>query len=226
MKIKLIRPKNKGFTIVELMIATTILSTILVLVTGVMISIGRLYYKGINQARVQDAVRTIVDDVSQHLQLNDKDPTNGGTQLLGGETVQTYCIGTARYTYVTGVKIGDVPRQADNTAKSGQIFRHILWRDTVKGGCSGPADLAVDNPSSATGGSDGTELIPGNSQLTSFSIDLSGSPYAASISIAFGDNDLLNLNGADTTCRGASGDQFCSTASLSTTAVKRLVGQP
>ena len=57
--------KQAGFTIVELMIATAILSTILLLVTTMMINIGNLYYKGVNQARVQDGVRTLADDVGE-----------------------------------------------------------------------------------------------------------------------------------------------------------------
>jgi prepilin-type N-terminal cleavage/methylation domain-containing protein len=225
------RLRQQGFTIIELMVATTVFSTILVLVTTVMISIGRLYYKGINQANVQGAVRTIASDVSQHLQFNDQDREVVAAKTVGGQSVQAYCIGTTRYSYVTGVMIGDVPKDADNISTSSQIFHHILWRDNVgSGDCLTPADLTATNPSDAptvvntVQGQDGAELIPDNSQLTEFSIEPNSSPYDIRVAIAFGDNDLLNLNGFDTTCRGGIGDQFCATARLNTAAVKRLTG--
>ncbi len=70
------RHLQKGFTIIELMIATAVLSTILVMVTVVMVNIGSLYYKGINQARVQDDVRSIADEIIKNIQLNDQPPTD------------------------------------------------------------------------------------------------------------------------------------------------------
>src|SRR5207244_1254713 len=105
-------------------------------------------------------------------------------------------------------------------------FKHILWRDDVPGGsCTGPADLLLDDPSTQGGivGS-GVEFIPGNSQLTQFSINPLASPYGIAVSIAFVDNDLLNRqpNTPNTICLSEAGDEFCSTSSLYTTAVKRL----
>src|SRR5689334_11132650 len=116
------RPKplrQKGFTIIELMIATAILSTILLLVTVLMINIGNLYYKGINQARVQDNVRSISDEVAQHLQLGDS-----FSQASGDNSEQAYCVGTVRYTYVIGVQIGKPAPGA-----SAPAYQHVLWRD-------------------------------------------------------------------------------------------------
>jgi prepilin-type N-terminal cleavage/methylation domain-containing protein len=75
--IKQIRHRSsaeQGFTIVELMIATTVLSTLLVVVAIVMISIGKLYYKGLNQARLQDNTRNAVTAIAKQLQLNTGDP--------------------------------------------------------------------------------------------------------------------------------------------------------
>ena len=61
---------ENGFTIVELMIATTVLSVILLLASVVIIGIGNLFYKGVAQSQTQGDVRTIIDDVSQHLKLD------------------------------------------------------------------------------------------------------------------------------------------------------------
>ena len=193
---------QKAFTIVELMIATTILSTILILVTVMMVGIGNLFYKGVNQARVQDDVRTISDDVSQHLQLSDSPPLAS----VSGDGTGVYCIGDTRYTYVLNQQIGSANP-------------HVLWRDSnpTPGSCAA-TDGFLNN---TTPSPDGTELIAPNSRLTYFNISLS-SPYTISIGVAYGDDDLLNLAGLNTTCKGSIGDEFCSTATLTTTVVQRI----
>lgn len=207
---------QEAFTIVELMIATTILSVILVIVTITMISIGNLYYKGINQARVQDSVRNITDEVSQQLQLSVLPPEtpliNPVTARRGVVSAQVYayCIGTTRYSFILNQQIGS------DTTKS-QV-PHVLWRDsTPPSGCTQNVGLLN---AALTGG---TELIAPNSRLTGLTISLA-SPYRLSVSEAYGDSDLLNLSGFNTTCKGQTGDQFCSTASLTTTVVQRITG--
>lgn len=197
---------QKAFTIIELMIATVVLSTILVMVTTMMIGIGNLFYKGVNQARVQDDVRSITDDVSQHLQLSDNAPLSA-TSL--DSLTHVYCIGTIRYTYILGTQIGTGPGQSP----------HVLWRDDnpIAGSCSATSGFLNSPPS----GLNGTELIAPNSRLTDFTISAS-SPYTVSVGVAYGDDDLLNLAGLNTTCKGNIGDQFCSTSSLTTTVVQRI----
>jgi prepilin-type N-terminal cleavage/methylation domain-containing protein len=209
--------KQRGFTLIELMIATAILSTILLLTTAMLINIGGLYYKGINQARVQDDVRNITDEISQHLELVDKGavpaPTPIPVDVNGTDyEIDAYCIASVRYSYLTGVQIGGSSTQ----------IPHVLWRDTITaGGNCIPAKLTQTNPSAGTGGSNGTELIAPNSRLTYFSISPT-SPYTISIAVAFGDDDLLNVNGLNTKCKGAAGDQYCSTAELTTVVGQRI----
>lgn len=215
------RRRQEGFTIIELMIATTVLSTMLLLVTAVMISIGNLYSKGVHQSQVQGSVRNIANDLSQHLQLTDQSPTASSASLGGGITAKSLCLGSVRYTYVVGVKPGE----------AGNGIKHVMWRnDTSTGDCT-PADLKLDRPSA-----DGVELVPGNSRLTYLCVTGAAdppcvsteSPYRIEVGVAYGDLDLLKLNTTGplaTTCRGAAGGQFCATAGLTTTAVKRIKGQ-
>ena len=225
---------SDGFTIIELLIATAVLSTILLMVTVVMINIGHLYYKGINQSRIQDNVRAITDDVSQHLKLGDN-----FFQVNNGSTY-AYCIGDTRYTYLLYKQIGTNPGPPDYQSQ------HVLWRDTnpTPGSCpSVLLDLSTTLPSA-----NGTELAAPNSRLTSFSI-IGSSPYNIVVGEAYGDNDLLcdtgTLNDCTTSynansviaklitgllssptgniyCRGSIGDQFCATSNLNTTVVSRL----
>lgn len=201
---------SSGFTIIELMIATAVLSVVLLLSTILITAIGNLYYKGVNQSRTQDNLRSITDDVTQNLELTDGNLTLGSISR-GGYTIKAYCIGSVRYSYVIGVKIG---------TGSGTI-NHVLWRDNNSSGGCIPLDLTQSTPT-AVGSINGVEMIAPNSRLTSFDITPSSSPYSVSISTAFGDSDLLIGNGINTTCKGGAGQQFCATASLSTTAVRRV----
>lgn len=213
---------QKGFTIVELMIATTVLSVILILSTVMITSIGNLYYKGVNQSRIQDDVRLITDDVTQHLQLSDQTVMIGIAPYPGDASskLQSVCAGGARYTYVIGKKLGT-------------SSKHVLWRDNSTD-CT-PVNLTLTTPSVG-----GSELMSPNSRLMDFTISPT-SPYSVSVAAAFGDDDLLcspsvsgscsgspilsasdYVNHKDIICRGGAGGQFCSTANLVTTASRRL----
>lgn len=237
--------RQEGFTIIELLISTAVLSTILVTVTIIMINIGNLYYKGVNQARVQDAARNITDEISQRLQLNSQPQVYSAASAPNGS--QAYCVGTTRYTYVLGVQIGT--RGPGTPPPSAVPFQHILWRDTIAsaGNCV-TASLTSADPSlgSDAGGVnavDGTELITSASRLFNFSISPSTSPYTVKVGVAYGADDLFcsssvpnscttatamsllsNYTNGNLNCKGSisHGDQFCSTSNLSTTVVQRL----
>jgi prepilin-type N-terminal cleavage/methylation domain-containing protein len=244
------RSPEQGFTIIELMIATAVLSTIILLATVIMTSIGSLYDKGINQARIQDDTRNVTDQLSQDLKFNNAAITIGsGTAVTpSGKsiTVYAYCIGTTvRYSYVIGYKIGTSKYDIDNSTPESP---DVLWRDdqtnpnvvshVTSGSSCTPVDVAV------TGGvqGSGTELIAPDSRLTAFCIGniTSGacssdggtaitSPYDLTVEMAYGDIDLLSgltagQQSNNVTCHGGSGDQFCATSILTTTAVQRTTG--
>lgn len=217
--------KSEGFTIVELLIATTVLSVILLLVSTMMVGIGRLYFKGINQARIQGNVRSITDEVTQNLQFNDFQQDAPVNKTYGTYTVkvEVYCIGSLRYTFTQNHQIGT------SLSILKQQVPHVLWRDTISpGSCINKADLTLSNPSSApgSGGSNGTELIAPNSRLTTLDISnnpaTTGSPYDVAVGVAYGDSDLLAGSDLSTYCKSNAGDQFCATAALETTVERRL----
>ncbi|HSX37132.1 MAG TPA: type II secretion system protein, partial [Patescibacteria group bacterium] len=80
-----------GFTIVELMVALSVLSILLVMSTVILIQIGKLYTKGVNQAATQNAARDIINDLSSQLQVSGNAPD--------GKTAGVICIGNQRYTF-------------------------------------------------------------------------------------------------------------------------------
>jgi len=219
--------RQKGFTIIELLVATSVLSVILLLVTAMIISIGNLFYKGVNQAHIQESVRSITDQISQSLELT-------GNQVyyynVSGDPVHAYCVGNVRYTFVLGAQVGH-----PQPGSSNPTYQHILWQDTTTDPtCVSHANLTLTTPSAG-----GRELGAPNSRLVSLQINGSG-PYELEVFEAYGDDDLLcnsanagtcdgsaPMTLADYTndnviCKGSAGDQFCATARLNTTAGRRL----
>jgi prepilin-type N-terminal cleavage/methylation domain-containing protein len=212
-----LRSDNRGFTIVELMIATAVLSVMLLLVSVILSSIGNLYFKETNQSRIQDAARNVTGEISQDLELN------GGQVTTGAGA---YCIdGTIRYSYVIGKQLGSATK-------------HVLWRDTnpTPATCNA-ANLNLSQPSAT-----GVELVPANARLSDFTITTT-SPYNISINIAYGDDDLLctpsvastctsatntmtaaDYQKGDLICKGHAGNSYCATANLSTVVVQRITG--
>ncbi len=222
--------QEEGFTIVELMIATAVLSVMLLIVTVLMINIGSLLNKGINQANVQDDLRNITSDIAQNVEYSDgvifspNTPINPVTDqiTIAPGVAYAICIGTMRYTYVIGTQIGTPYNHL------GATFDHILWRDTIAGssGSCTPVNLTIADPNvMSQPGTNGQELIAASSRLTEFSVTYN-SPYTITIGLAYGSSDLLTANynspGTNAQCSGGTGDQFCSTAILQTTVAQRL----
>lgn len=225
--------QQSGFTILELMIATVVVSVILLLVTTVMISLQDLYYKGVNQETVQNNVRNITNTVSQEIQ----DATaNDGTTVTSPpitlpfsikvntvtHSVEAICIGSARYMYIVGLPVGSGKNQVNEA----------LWRDSYPpGNCQDVynADGTLDNALNIITGTPpdgGVAYIAPGTRLTDFEVNPPVFPdtnYSIRVSVAIGSDALLTANtGFNDRCITATGDQFCATASLLTEVGQRV----
>lgn len=222
-----------GFTIVELMIALAILSTLLVMSTFILMQIGGLYTKGINQANTQNTARNVINELASQLQLSGSVPQLTG-QVTTPSTPQSpppgsnatpllqvgvICIGSTRYTYALNHKLS---KNSDD---------HVLWRDTMRSSatCS-PLNLNFDTPTDTNSVSNsGVELMPVNTRLTDFSITPAGANlYHLKVTVAYGDDDLVHYTSASppasdaTNCSGDVGTQYCAVSSLSITVTRRI----
>jgi prepilin-type N-terminal cleavage/methylation domain-containing protein len=88
--------EQSGFTIVELMIATTVFSVILLLCTYGLIQIGRNYYKGSIVSRTQNVTRAVLDDVTQSITYGASAPSPEAISFTPGDTSEV-CIGNKKY---------------------------------------------------------------------------------------------------------------------------------
>lgn len=207
------REEQKGFTIVELMVALSVLSILLVMSTVILIQIGRLYTKGVNQAATQNAARDIINDLSSQLQVSGNAPDSSTPGVI--------CIGNLRYTFNLNHKLVTPPA-------SGTYVIHVLWRDTLADNSSCVAvNLTAVTPSDThTLPGSGVEMIPLNARLTDFLITSNqNNTYAIKVTVAYGDDDLVNYDSVHdtTTCSNGIGTEFCAVSSLNITVARRLV---
>jgi prepilin-type N-terminal cleavage/methylation domain-containing protein len=208
---------QKGFTLVELMIATTVFSTVLLLATTGIINIGKLYYKGISTARTQDTARLVINEVSRSVQLTKKELKSGSSGQY-----QAICMGKDRYTYSIDVKVAD--------------GNHALWYDEIAEGvpCAPASNFnpAVNN---------GRELLGSNMRLIDFSINENPADRTRveiKVGVAYGDSDLLTHCSPDDSenpgpcggdsrnaqCRSTnSGGSFCAVSTLETFVKRRFI---
>lgn len=236
---------EQGFTIVELMIALSVMSVILVMSTIILIQIGGLYDKGVSASDLQNTARGIVNDVASAIQFSGYDPavatcTPASCSFNGanGDPVPgeyAYCIGTVRYSYILNTEIGnDIAANPATGAPANTNTPHILWRDQLssyKDDPCVPVNLNAASPSdSYSSPGTGVEMMSDHTRLTNFSITpVSGTgttnTYTINVSSAYGDSDLLNLNGTNTSCKSqftSSSTQFCSLSSVTLTADGRV----
>ncbi len=82
------RRHQSGFTIIELMIATLVFSTVLLLCATGLISIGRMYQKASNSRATQEVARNLIDQIK-----NDFELTGGKYKAVTGG----FCIGDNLY---------------------------------------------------------------------------------------------------------------------------------
>ena len=202
---------ERGFTLIELMVATVIFSLVMIVLTYGVISISRSYYKGITVSQTQNAARNIASSLTQAIEFDGNYIALPPSGNLGG-----FCIGNKRFSYLLGYQLA-------GTYSTGLVHTaaHSLVEDTP-GSCSSGSliqDLANNNSLP------GIELMGKNMRLANLTINQQGSTnlYQIDVRVVYGDEDLLNNpTGTDASCKGQSGDQFCATSELSTTVARRV----
>lgn len=222
-KFRVVANHSHGFTIIELMIATTIFSVILLLSATALIQMGRLYYRGVISSRTQETTRTIMDEISRTIQFG-----GGSTASQVAGQDRSFCVGGKRYSYILSHQL------TDNATPGPNQKRNVLVTDT-SAACT-PQPLATTGP---TGNY--RELMNPHMRLARLDItpDPANNLYAIKLRVVYGDDDLLcspsvpgdcsaiatstSLGNNDLTCKSLrAGTQFCAVSELATVVRKRV----
>lgn len=239
------RKNQKGFTIIELMIALVILSFILLVSTAVFIALGNLFKKGQTETSTQNIALNVENNVTGDIKLNQQILSATSNCLgdlcgasysvsSGSSTVQAivyaYCIGTYRYSFVLDRE--QISTSSGLVAGQHQTY-HALYLDQISPGqACVPLNLLASNPESGSmsgiNGS-GQDLLPNSMRVLEFSINNTSNPllYSIDLSLAYGDNDLLNIspsynssslgpNQYTGSCIDQAGQRFCDVVNFST----------
>lgn len=214
-----------GFTIVELLIATTVFSAVLLVALTGFFQIGQLYYKAVNMSHTQQVAQQTLNDMSSAVQFattihlpQSVDPSNTN------ESRQYMCLGNTRYTYILGHQVDP----SDN-----KIDAFGLLRDTLSGsaGCAspfGPASTPLHDP---------VELLGNKMRLSNFCLlqasvnnlntstcqndpnSLLVNLWVIGLKISYGDDDILdNATKTDASCnKNLKTSQLCAVVDLQTT---------
>lgn len=208
------RESSKGFTVIELMVATAVFSVVLVVVTAGILQVSRLYYKGVNEANAQSVVRSITDTITQSIQFGGGDviPTTGGAATPTSPKV--FCIGSKRFTYNLGWQ---VVSNSPDSAKH-QAYHGLVQDDLASCSSTSTQPLNAETVS-------GKELLSPGMRLSKLNVvDLGSNLYRVEVRVIYGDDDLLKAPGDPlTSCIDErAGTQFCTISELNTVVTKRV----
>lgn len=214
----------KGFTIVELMIATIIFATILLIITTGVIQFTRAYYKGAVVAKTQDTARSVMDAVTQSVQFGNATPS----PVLAGTVPDSifFCAGGYRFYSTLGITYNVDSANLNNAGV-------YLTR----------SGSTCDSPT-GTLDTGGRQLLNNDMRVTQLDLQDAGDKmYTISVTVAYGADDLLCDSANNATCDpGATaltsaqltsagegvrckiqrGSEFCAVSTLSTVVKKRL----
>ncbi len=215
---------NKGFTIIELMLATVIFTFVLLILSFGIIQISNAYYRGVTLTTTQNTARNILADISQNIQFGGSQI--GGTTNYSGTpgTTQAFCIGSRAYFYQLGFElVSSNPNPALYQAQDGLVVvdNYLTCPSSIS-----TVGVDLGRGTLPTGGQ---ELLQPKMRLSKLTIvQDSAGLYDIDVQVTYGDNDLLNnptgVNGSGgvTNCMGGTAQRFCATSELQTAVAQRV----
>lgn len=208
--------QSRGFTLVELMIATSIFSVIMMISLYSFLQISRYYTKGISIIRTQDATRNLAADIVAQLQMS-----SGLVETLAISPSGYYrtCLGNKIYQY------------APNIIEDGTGRALASYSNLTALGC---AAVTPDNATKQVLLKTGTRLL----ELTAVPVNgTSAQLFSVNVALLFapddGDGSLpgteLVETGTDPTvysqwrCKTAvKGSEYCALSRISTMVYRRV----
>lgn len=207
---KQMKMDNKGFTIIELMIAISILSVIMLISSTAIIFIARQYQNGVTRTTLQSASRQL------HQKFIDSIKFSGGEiisqpEVSGGYSV--ICVGDTRYYFKK-------PPTTSITTTTG--MSNLFFDKNATGFSNITCGAGLNESSSA-------KLLPNNSRVAQASLICdTSSPKSCTLKTTFisGDDDLFNTNTRpdidNLRCKTGIGNQWCSIVNLSSTVNSKI----
>lgn len=200
---KKIRPEA-GFTIVELMIATVVFSSILIVVAAGIVQFTNSYYRGVHASSTQNAARSLTDAVSQAVQFGSADVSDG---------LNVFCAGGQNFTISAGA-LYDGASNSGGARMSPQTVGCAATASNGKQFLSRNMRITTARLTGSLGGvySFTVTVAYGENDLLCAGSCTSTPPTNAEL-VAAGDN---------ISCKPGKGSQYCAVSTIRTSIKKRV----
>ena len=188
----MIKGNEKGFTLVELLLAMAFFSFILMFITTGFIIINRAYTKGINVKLVQDEGRQLIEDFTRNMRTSS--PASISTTPPGDK-----CMTISGVRYYWSIPINSTDANSPNK----------LMREEGLG-CGDP--INTTNPG-------GVSMLDERVGVQFIDVRLmtgSSSVYSVKIVLSTATTNLVGVAGENAECTIGSGDQYCDIVTFST----------
>jgi prepilin-type N-terminal cleavage/methylation domain-containing protein len=206
---------QSGFTIIELLVATTIFSIVLVIIVASFLQVGRMFYKGVSINNTNEATRTLTDDIVNDIRFakssSYNDPKND-TSAVPGVTKKFFCVGQHRYTYILGVKVKDT--DVSGASATAHNMNAGVIQDFTGGKCVDANSEPGTNPN---------QVLGPDMRLNALDVvkNASGNSVRVHAHVLFyGVDDRVfnpDVNSASASCSGELlSTQFCATSDIDT----------
>lgn len=217
---------NKGFTLIELMLSMTFIAVLLVAIALTTIQISNIYNKGITLREVNQAGRSVSDELQRSIASSvpfdvtpktDDSPTTVASRYVVRGGGGRLCLGSYTYVWNYGSALiggAGAPALFNKYSDSNEQIRLVKVNDANGSLCDDPT-LAIDR----TKASDLLSSGDRNLVLHSFSIqktseDPNTSQAIYAITMRVGTNDRTQLTADDASCKppaeNTGNEDYCS----------------
>lgn len=204
--------KRAGFTLVELMLAMTFISVLLLAIAMTTIQISNIYNKGITLREVNQAGRAVTTDIGRSIagsipfdvtpKTDDSEATANSKYVVrdGGGRL---CLGSYTYAwnYGSAIKGGQGAPSVFNTYEDGQAVRFVKVSDANGALCATPTTPIIRANAVDLISSGDRELAVHAFSITKTAEDASIGQALYAISMTIGTNDQAQLTTNDASCR-------------------------
>lgn len=195
------KSKEKGFTLVELMLAMVFLSSILLISTAVIIQAFSIYNKGLAVRQINQLGRTLTEDMTR--------AANSGKVVVDGVGTNAHvlCLGSTVYAWntVAQTRSTDLPKPVKKFAVTGEEINLVK----VNGGtCTSDINEDID-------GSVAIDMLSDQVRVLSATVTHVNNSNLVNIEFVFGtydENENSSINPTETT--PGSGDWHCAASGL------------
>jgi prepilin-type N-terminal cleavage/methylation domain-containing protein len=217
---------TKGFTLIELMLAMTFISALLVAIAMTTIQISMIYTKGITLREVDQAGRSVSDELQRSIASSapidvtpqkDASPSTATSKYVVRDGGGRLCLGRYSYIWNYGKALTSDPGAIVNKySDSNQQVRFAKVSDPAGALCADPGLVAAIKKTDANDllTSGDRDLVLHKFTITQTAKDDQIGQALYAISMTVGTNDREQLLSNDTSCKppseGVGNEAYCS----------------